>query len=271
MAKEKTQKIVILLELISTDKNLIQHGIRIATVFKKELCLCYHATKNKNHDLESLETQVKSYVFPIKNDLPKLQTSTLVFTEKLAGLPDKLADDDEAILFIAGSSVFKKYANAFAESPVPFLFVNEKSDVVADYKKLILAIDTRKENSDSSLWASYFGRFNHAAIVTIAANHKNSQKQKQVATNLALAKKIFNKFNIEHKIFLGTKSSLHNAFEALDLALSSHSDLLIILGSSEETPVDKLIGLHENITIKKAGKLPVLLINPRRDNYILCD
>lgn len=89
--------------------------------------------------------------------------------------------------------------------------------------------------------------------------------------NVALSRKLFQKFKIEHKIFRGTKSSLQNSFEALDLALSSKSDLLIILGSSVITPLDWLIGLPEKKIIKRAENLPVLVINPQKDNYILCD
>jgi hypothetical protein len=146
-------------------------------------------------------------------------------------LPEKLADDFEAIFIISGSSEFSKYANSVKESPVPFLFVNEKSEKYSEFKKLILPIDLRKENADSALWCSYFGRFNSSAIVVVAANDKNKDELKQVTMNVAICKKLFQKFKIEHKIFRGTKSSLQNSFEALQLAQSSESDLLVILGS----------------------------------------
>jgi hypothetical protein len=64
---------------------------------------------------------------------------------------------------------------------------------------------------------------------------------------------------------------LQNSFEALEFALSENADLLILLGSSVITPLDWLIGLPERKIIRNAGNLPVLLVNPRRDNYILCD
>jgi len=95
--------------------------------------------------------------------------------------------------------------------------------------------------------------------------------QRQVSVNLALSKKLFGKFKIEYKFFRGTKSSMQNSFEALELALSSKSDLLVILGSSVITPLDLLIGLPEKKIINRAGNLPVLVINSRKDNYILCD
>jgi hypothetical protein len=149
--------------------------------------------------------------------------------------------------------------------------VDEKAEQLSEFKKLILPIDLRKENAESALWCSYFGRFNSAGIVVVAANDKDKDEQKQVNVNVAVSKKLFQKFKITYKIFRGTKSSLQNSFEALELALSSGSDLLVILGSSVITPLDLLIGLPERKIINRAGKLPVLVVNPRKDNYILCD
>jgi len=271
MPEAKEQKIVVLLSLSSTDKNLIMNGIRIATIFGKELCLCYNHSKKEKNEKESLKNKISSYLNPVKNELPGLRISTLLLSEKLTNLPEKLADDFEAIFMIAGASEFSKYAKSVAESPVPFLFVNENCEKYSEFKKLILPIDLRKENADSALWCSYFGRFNSAAIAVVAANDKDKDEQKQLTMNIAICKKLFQKFKIEHKIFRGTKSSLQNSFEALDLAQSSESDLLVILGSTTITPLDLLIGLPEKKIINRAENLPVLIINSRKDNYILCD
>lgn len=271
MSEVKAQKIVILLSTNDSDKNLIINGIRIASIFRKELCLCYNYRKKEKQGIERIKSLLTGYTFPIKKEIPNLKVSTLLLSERLTNLPEKLADDFEAILMIAGASEFQKYAKSVAESSVPFLFVNEKEEQFSEFKKLIFPIDLRKENSESALWCSYFGRFNSAGIVVVAANQRGKDEQNQVTVNVALSKKLFQKFKIEHKIFRGTKSSLQNSFEALDLALSSKSDLLVILGSSVITPLDLLIGLPEKKIINRAGVLPVLVINPRRDNYILCD
>jgi len=271
MAEVKHQKIIVFLTLSKTDKNLILNGIRIATIFKKELCLCYNYSKKEKNEKEQFKEKLTSYLNPVKNELPGLKISTLLLSESLTNLPEKLADDFEAILMIAGSGEFKKYAKSVAESSVPFLFVNEKEEDFSEFKKLILPIDLRHENSDSAIWCSYFGRFNSSGVIVVAANDKGKEEQKQVTVNVALSKKLFQKFRIEHKIFRGTKSSLQNSYEALELALSSKSDLLVILGSSVITPLDLLIGLPEKKIIGRAGNLPVLIVNPRKDNYILCD
>lgn len=271
MEVSKQQKIVVLLSLTETDKNLILNGIRLASIFKKELCLCYNYSKKEKHEKNGLKEKLTGYLNPIKNELSDLKISTLLISEKPNNLPDKLADDLEAILMIAGAGVYKKYASSVSESPVPFLFADENENQISEFKKIILPIDLRKENSDSVLWSSYFGRFNSSTIVVVAASDKGKDEQRQVLVNVTLSRKLFQKFKIEHKIFRGLKSSFQNSFEALDLALSSESDLLVILGSSVITPLDWLIGLPEMKILKKAGKLPVLLINPQKDNYILCD
>ena len=271
MAEVKQQKIIVLLSLTPTDKNLILNGIRIATIFRKELCLCYNYSKNEKKQKEEFKEKLTAYLHPVKNELPGLKVSTLLLSEHLTNLPEKLADDLEAILIIAEGSEFSKYSKSVTESPVAFLFVNEKAAQFSEFKKLILPIDIRKENAESALWCSYFGRFNSSGIIVGAANDKNKDEQKQVAMNVAVCKKLFQKFKIEHKIFRGNKSSLKNSFEALELALSSESDLLVILGSTVITPIDLLIGLPEKKIINRAGNLPVLVINPRKDNYILCD
>lgn len=271
MAEVKHQKIIVFLSFTETDKNLILNGIRIASIFKKELCLCYNYPKKAINHKEQFKEKITSYLNPIKNELPLLKVSTLLLSEKPNYLPEKLADDFEAILMIADSNDFKKHKKALTESPIPYLFINGENDIISEFKKLIVPIDFRKENHDCILWSSYFGRFNSSGIIVLAANDNGKDEQRQVAVNIALCKKLFQKFSIEHKFFRGRKSSLNNSFEAHELALSSKSDLLIILGSSVITPLDSLIGLPEMKIVKKSPVLPVLVINSIKDNYILCD
>ena len=270
MDENKEQKIVVFLSLKHSDKMLILNGIKIASIFRKELCLLYNYSKNEKNQYEKFKALLNDYTVAVKNEIPHLKISTLLLSEKTKDLPELLADEYEVICLIANSNDFKHYSKALPESPVPFLFVNPESEI-SEFNRIILPIDLRKENSDSALWSSYFGRFNNSEINVVAANDKGKDCQGQVTKNVVLTKKIYNKFEIRHKVFKGTKSSFQNSFEALQLALSTDCNLLIILGSSTITPLDLLIGLPERKIINKAKELPVLVVNPRRDNYILCD
>src|SRR5690606_24851910 len=147
------QKIMVILTLTSSDKNVILNGIRLAEIFKKELCLLCNLSKKEKRENEKIKTQIVRYVAPIKNELPSLKVSSLILSETAWDLPDKLSDDYEAILLLAAISDFRKHSKSIAESSIPFLFVNENREQIPDYKKLILPIDWRSESSDSALWA----------------------------------------------------------------------------------------------------------------------
>ena len=271
MPEKKDQKVIVLLSLEESDKNLILNGIKISSIFKKELCLVYNGSKKEKKRFKEYKSKLNNYIPLIKVELKNIKISTLLLSESKTELSDKLANDYEAIFVIAKASDYSKYSASVSESVIPFLFISENRNTIPEYKKLILSIDMRKQSSESALWGSYFGRFNNAELVVIAANDKGKESQQEVTKSIILSKKLFNKFKINHKVFKGSKSSLRNAFEALEYAHSSKCDLLIILGSSTITPIDLLVGLPERKIIKKAHDLPVLVINPRRDNYILCD
>ncbi len=270
MAEHKEQKIMVFTELDQNDQGLIRHGIKLAFVFKKELCLVYNLAKPKSKKAPHAKQQIVAYANLVKKEIPALRVSTMVLSEHRSLLPNVLAERHEGIILVANALNFRKYTAMLSESPVPMLFVHPQS-TIDSYKQLVQTLDLRKENSDASLWCSYFGRFNTAEVVIVAASDKTKEAKQAIAKNVLLTKKLYEKFNIQHKVYKGTGSSFRNAYEALELALASNCDLFVMLGSSGITPLDYLVGLPERKIMKRAGKLPVMIINPRRDNYILCD
>jgi hypothetical protein len=271
MSEKKEQKIAVILSLSPDDKQLILTGVKLASIFNKELCLLYNHTKKERKHAAQIKSKLIEYSLPVKTELPQLKVSTVLVSDHSCDFAEQLSDDIETILFVARKVDFKKYWRAITRSPVPFLFIDEKQEKPAEFKNLVLQIDLRKEISDSALWSSYFGRFNQSNIAIVAASDKTKDAKNQVAKNVALTKTLYGKFNIKHKVFKGSKSSFRNAFEALDFAKSSNSDVFVLLASSTITPIDYLVGLPERKIIKHAENLAVLVVNPKRDNYVLCD
>jgi hypothetical protein len=268
MEEKKEQKIIVFTTLTAADPNLILAGIRIAMIFKKELCLVYQLKKNENK--VEVKEKLTSYIIALKGENPDLKASVLLTVHKMNMLPDILADDHEAIIMVANALLFRKYASAVSNSPIPFLFINPQVPLPR-FKKIVVPIDIRKETSDTLLWCSWFGRFNQSEIIAVAAGDKGKNSKQQVSHNVVLAKKLFQKTGVTHQIYRGRKSSLQNSFEAAEFARTTESELLVLLGSSVITLLDLLIGIPERKLISRAGNLAVLLVNPRRDNYILCD
>lgn len=262
---------MVLVENKDSDKNLILHGIKLAVSFRKELCFLV-ITSNHN-ELKSQLTRsiLEGYKKIVTHDIPLLRVSSVILSGKPGQHVIPLVDEHEAILVVVRSALFDRWSGAVKQSPVPYLFVNGNSALIPDYKKIVLPIDLRKESKDAVLWASWFARFNNSGINAVVANDKDKENQRNVKKNILFLKKLFVKFNLGLKVFKGTKGSLKIQFEALELAHTSRADLIIILGSSYISFIDILIGLPEKKIIRAAGELPVLIINPRKDMYIMCD
>jgi len=270
MSEKKEQKIIVFLSLTPSDQTLILNGLKIASIFRKTLCLCFNYPRKQKKYHSCYKEKLCQYVASIEKKVQDIQLSSLLISVPFETIAPKLSDNYEAIFAIAPKTGHRKYLSALRESKIPFLFVDEKQKIITDYKKIILPVDLRKRNSDSTLWASHFGRFNNTQIVILAANDKIRENQKQGTRNIRSAQNLFLKFNIQHQIRKGEKNSFGNADEALQLAFSLNADCIIILGSSSITPLDRLVGLPEKKLIRNSGHLPVLIINPRKDSYILC-
>lgn len=271
MPANQKQKIVVLLSQTDSDQIKIQAGIKMAALFKKELCLVYHCGGKEKSLAEGIGLKLNLIASNLADENPDLKISTLVLTIKKRKIAAYLADAFEAILIILFTTEFEKFALAFRNSFIPFLFINQEQQLFGAFKKIILPVDFRSGNKEAALWGSYFGRYSQAVIQLFAANDKNKSDKRDMAKNIKAATGIFNKFKISHSVVAGNRSSFENSFEALEYAQKQHADLLIALGSSVITPLDWIIGTSEKRMLKNADKLPVLFINPRKDNYILCD
>jgi nucleotide-binding universal stress UspA family protein len=269
MTKPEIQKIAVYLSLNEYDTNLMMAGIRLATVFQKELRLLHVSDKNENPG--KAESELARYAEKIRGSLPDLAISTSAIKHPGNSFARVLSDEMEAIVLVAGASRFKELAKPLRKSPIPFLFIHEKETFDSAFRKVIVPVDMRQQNKDSLLWSVFFGRNNHSEIIAIGANDRNKEGRKNVAAHLHSLKKLLIKSDVPHKIYRGERGSLSIQREALETAGRLQADLMILLGSSFVTWLDLLIGLPEEKIIKAAGNLPVLVVNPRRETYLVCD
>ncbi len=126
----------------------------------------------------------------VQTENPNLKVSNKVFSGSKKRLPERLADDYEAILIVVPSAVFKLFKCTRWQS-VPFLFVDEKSRIFQHSEKLYYGIDLRTENKDSALWSSYFGRFNKSEIIVVAANDRSKDRTTKSGKKYGIFKTLF--------------------------------------------------------------------------------
>jgi hypothetical protein len=207
----------------------------------------------------------------LKSNLPDLPISSLILKDTLRDNINKLVEDYNSVLVVLHQADIKHSMRAFRESSIPFLFVNGSSPEFLQYKNVLVPVDYRKASKETSLWASYFGRFNRSQVHVIYAHETNRDQADRLMRNVLFFKKFLSSLNVRHHLVAGKSSSWGICNETLVCAGDWKGDVMIFSGSSSITLLDLLIGLPEKRIVSKAGLLPVMLINPRKDICMMCD
>ena len=269
MPETDIQKIGVLVSYNQNDKILIDSAITLCKAFKKDLIII--GLDRKEVFSESQEETICNELLSIKQNFPECRPSYQILKQPGQQLARILADDLEVILLVTGKSRFRELARPLRSSPIPFLFINEHSEQTFTFKKVLVPVDMRKQNKDSLLWSAYFGRHHQSEVIAIGANDNSKEARKSIAAHLMSFKNHLTKTGVTHKIYKGSKGSLAIQREAFETAQAFRADLMILLGSSYVTWLDLLIGLPEEKIIKKANDFPVLIVNPKRETYLLCE
>lgn len=269
MQSVSDQKIIVLCDFSEQMNEVIVHGARMADMLRKELCL-FGLWKNK---LQKTQVQEKLVDLSrgLKNRLPELQISNLILKNTLERNIAKLVDDYNAVLLVLHQSLIGATLKAFRESSIAFLYVCGNSPEYLQYKNVLVPVDYRKASKETSLWASYFGRFNKALIQVVYAHETNKEDEAKLIRNVGFFEKFLNSLHVRHQLVAGKSSSWGICKETLNRSAEWKGDLMIFSGSSSITLLDLLIGLPEKRIVLQSGNLPIMLINPRKDICMMCD
>lgn len=263
------QKIIVICDFSERMKEVIIHGARMADMLKKELCLTA-IWKDKSQKSE-IQDKIVQTTRNLKLNLPDLPISWLLLQKSLRDNMQKLVDEYNGVLVVLHQTDIQWVLKAFQQSSIAFLFVNGELPRFLSYKNVLVPIDYRKASKETSLWASYLGRFNRSQVQLIYAHETNNEDAGRLMKNLEFFKKFLSSLNVRHQQIAGKASSWGICNETLNRADEWMGDLMIFSGSSSITLLDLMIGLPEKRIVKKAGHLPILLINPRKDICMMCD
>ena len=269
MEEPVIQKIVVLLNFDQTDKILIENGIRLASIFSKGLCLVHLFGKGVKTDPGGM--LLKEFPLHMRQTEEGIPISSYTLQDTGQNIALTLADRLEAIMVIAVTGRFSYLSKILQQSPVPFLFIDGTTGVVSQFRRILVPIDSRPQNKDSMLWPAFFARNNGSNVIALGAKERSPAVRHKVKLNLASLKNLLKKTGAPFEIVYGQKGSMSIQYEALASGEKYQSDLLILLGSGYITWFDLLIGLPEKKILKKAGSLPVLIVNPTKKNYLVCD
>jgi len=269
MSNISEQKIVVVCDFSERMKEVIIHGVRLADILKKELCLTaiWKSKEQKTHLQEKLISATQT----IKQNVPDMRVSSLLIKNSLLENLDKLTWDYDAVLVVLHQADMKLGLKAFRESSIAFLFVNGDAPEFLNYKNVLIPLDYRKATKETALWASFFGRFNHSLVQVVYAHETNKEDAANLMKNLNFLKKFLSNLNVEYQLIAGKSSSWGICTETIENSRKLNGDVMVFAGSSYVSLIDLLIGLPEKRIIRKAGNLPVLIINPRKEICVMCD
>ena len=271
MSKTSEQRVMVFCDFSESMNDAIVHGLRISQIFKKELCL-FHPYSNAPKDTKlAAQKALGMIIRKLKADFPMVTISSLTLKGNLTQTVARVAEEYDGIMMVLSSDKLKPKIQALQQSQIPFLFINGSSTNSLRYDRIMLPVDYRKVMKDTSLWGSYFGRFNQSAIEVMNANEKNEDNRTMVGKNRKFIKQLLDKLQVEVVFSHALQGSFGLPFEALERCRADAFNLMIIPASRHISLLDLMVGLPETKLIKQAGEIPVMCINPRRDMYILCD
>lgn len=271
MSKTSDQRVMVYCDFSESMNHAIVHGLRISQIFKKELCLFHPYPKGQRDSKMAAQKALGILIRKLKDDFPQVTISSLTLRGTLSQTIDRVTEDYDAIMLILPSENLKPKVQALQLSQIPFLFVGSSKAESLRYDRIMLPVDYRKVMKDTSLWASYFGRFNQSGIEVLCSREGNEENRVMVKKNRKFIEQLLYKLQVDVEFKDAGKGSFGLPFEAIQRSQQDALNLVIIPASQHISLLDLIVGLPETKLIRKAGHIPVLCINPKRDMYILCD
>lgn len=242
-------------------------AVYLALKLEKEICLfaCYTTQKQKI----LFERTAEKYAAIILKDLPASRVSVLIKKGRFQQLVKSLGDEENFVLLCFNQQLRRSTLKAFYRSGFPFYISKSKENETNLFKKILIPIDFRNNTKTATLWGSYLGRFNQSDVLLYTANDQNDDDlREKVEQIVAFVKKFYGQFFFNFNFEKGEASSWNIHHEAMKNC--DKHDLYIFTGSLNVSFIDWIIGPFEMRVVNKSTN-SVLMINPQKELYVLCD
>lgn len=263
------QKIFVWIDFTPETEVVLLHGVQVARILEKELCLLYHPGKEKGRVAEA-ESRLLGLAAPVAQVVGRERVHCHLTTQPLSSTLTELAEEYDALLLVAHKKNSRELLPHLPHSGFPFLFVSEKQHPAVSYQKIALPVGYMKKSKDLALWSSYIARHNGAGVALIKALEQSDEDKKQVMSNLFSIERLFRNFTFPVEVVECHTPTWKIQKKALAHALGYQHGLLIISFTYSASLIDRLMGLDDAYVIDHSEELSVMCINSKRDLYTLC-
>ncbi len=264
------QKIFVWCNFLEGMEDSILHGILIASILGKELCLFHLLDRNLHENTEIAEARLRGATSRISELLSGIKVRYLIMDQEIIKALNDLSELYECLVLVSHKNTSGKLLPYLQYAAFPFLFISARSNIDSIYKQIVVPVGYMKKSKDLALWASYLGRHNNAVINLFLSDEGWNEDQKTVKNNLFSIQRFYGKFKFPFQVIESHTPTWKLQKAALGHTLSLKFAMLVIAGSFKTTVLDSILGLTEDKVISKSEDLSVMCVNSRRDFYTFC-
>jgi len=173
----------------------------------------------------------------------------------------------------------KKAKKWIGKSRVPVITVGNYKINSNDYQQIVLPLDTNCQEKELASWASYFSNSfqkncphipkEDVMIHIIYNRYKDELLSNKVQNNVEFVAKMFDNLEVSYTLHPFTKIDNIHTY-GLQFSKKLGNSVLLFLMTKHYSLVDLLFGPIENSILGNKEDIPVLCLNARGDQFMLC-
>lgn len=164
-----------------------------------------------------------------------------------------------------GKSGIQKLTGSFAlkvitSADVPVVVV-QKRPFDKGYKDIVLPITSDAGPMEKTQWAAYMAKTFGARIHIFQMNEDPA-----IISTVKVLEDFFSKENVPSETTIASKSGSFSK-QTIDFATAKNADLILIMTSPDKGWTQFLLGAYDEEIIFNTSQIPVMCINPRKQNW----
>ncbi|MDR1698681.1 MAG: universal stress protein [Prevotellaceae bacterium] len=229
-----------------------EYAEKTARAFEKEICLM---AIDENAGIADKAAQFQTQTDIKINFIEGNRVAD--FTETLEKLEASM------IIFELGNKRISQLLKLSRDLRIPYIFVKKEQKI--NFQKVVVPVSFLIEDREKGRFSAQMGRFLHSELLLMPARDFGSKARANANAIVTL----YDKFNLSYREIPAQKDSFSVQSEALSAAGRENAGLIIITASRDYSIDDMLFGTQEQRIIQRA-EIPVMVVNPREDLYVLC-
>jgi nucleotide-binding universal stress UspA family protein len=205
------------------------------------------ASKQKSYGIEVKATTREGSIFTSIAEVASELKASLIFL----GTHGK-----SGIQKLTGSFALKVITSA--DMPV---VVVQKRPFDKGYKDIVLPITSDAGPMEKTQWAAYMAKTFGARIHIFQLNEEPA-----IASTVKVLENFFSKESVPSETTIASKSGSFSK-QTIDFATAKNADLILIMTSPDKGWTQFFLGTYEEEIIFNTSQIPVMCINPRKQNW----